>query len=202
MNCVKKIVYGFAALLIAAPLFAGCAPLDDELGDSADAEDYSDLEDQVTSAGNLRVKVGSAWVSVACKGNGTTPIADGTKDTWRILSDRRLINQKNLYLYCGEGWANGRNCQCSSSSSEAYHAITKADFNVDASDRKHENSLSTNLAAKGTMYIFPNNAHEFCLAVGPNKSIQNKDGGDDGNHHESTHKGKCNEWCFGSASCP
>jgi hypothetical protein len=51
------------------------------------------------------------------------------------------------------------------------------------------------------MYIFPNNGHEFCLVVGSNDIIENKDGGDDGSHHESTHKGKCNEWCFGDG-CP
>jgi hypothetical protein len=106
-----------------------------------------------------------------------------------------------VYLFCDEGWADGRDCQCSRSSSEAYHAIAQADFNVSSGARKYGNGLTTSLAGRGPMYIFPNNGHEFCLVVGSNDIIENKDGGDDGSHHESTHKGKCNEWCFGDG-CP
>ncbi len=151
-----------------------------------------------SGSGNLRVLTGGKWVSVGC-GSGA-PRADGSNDKWEI-TDRKLRNQKGVYLYCGEGWADGRDCQCSTGSSERYHAVTKADFNVADKDRKYGNMLTTTLAARGSMYIFPNNAHEFCLATGTNNIIENKDGGDDGSHHESTHKGKCNEWCFGSG-CP
>ncbi len=151
-----------------------------------------------SGSGNLRVKVGSRWVSVGCASGA--PRADGGSDRWQIV-DRKLINQNGVYLFCDEGWADGRDCQCSRSSSEAYHAIAQADFTVAASARKYGNGLTTSLAGRGPMYIFPNNAHEFCLAVGSNNIIENKDGGDDGNHHESTHKGKCNEWCLGDG-CP
>ncbi len=151
-----------------------------------------------SGSGNLRVNVGGNWVSVGC-GSGA-PRADGSSDKWEI-TDRKLRNQNGVYLYCAEGWADGRDCQCSSGSSERYHAVTQADFNAHSNTRKYGNSLTTTLAALGPMYIFPNNAHEFCLATGTNNIIENKDGGDDGNHYESTHKGKCNEWCFGSG-CP
>jgi hypothetical protein len=151
-----------------------------------------------SGSGNLRVRVGGSWVSVGC--GGSAPRADGSSDKWLII-DRKLRNQDGVYLFCDEGWADGRACECSRRNSEGYHAITQADFNVADSARKHGNSLTTSVAARGSMYIFPNNAHEFCLAVGTNSVIQNKDGGDDGRHHESSHTGRCNEWCFGDG-CP
>ncbi len=152
-----------------------------------------------TGSGNLRVLTGGKWVSVGC-GSGT-PRADGSNDKWQIVDTRKLRNQNGVYLYCGEGWADGRNCECDKGKSEAYHAVTQADFNVNDNQRKYGNSLTNTLAARGPMWIFPNNAHEFCLAVGSNNNIQNKDGGDDGSHNESTHKGKCNEWCL-DGGCP
>ncbi len=149
-------------------------------------------------SGNLRVQVGGRWVSVGC-GSGA-PRADGSSDKWQII-DRKLRNQKGVYLFCGEGWPDGKDCQCSTGSSEAYHAVAQADFNVADSARKYGNMLTESVAARGPLYIFPNNAHEFCLATGANNIIENKDGGDDGSHHESAHKGKCNQWCFGGG-CP
>lgn len=151
-----------------------------------------------TGTGNLRVQVGGRWVSVGC-GSGA-PRADGSSDKWQII-DRKLRNEKGVYLFCDEGWTDGRDCVCSTGSSEGYHAIGRADFNVDASARTLGNALTENLTARGTVYIFPNNGHEFCLAVGSNNIIENKDGGNDGNHHESTHAGKCPQWCLGSG-CP
>ncbi len=192
-----------AALCIGAPLslfIPACAAesyetLDTEL----DMEEDAESTDQAYTASALKVRVSGVWKRVGCSG-GTVAKANGSSDTWTIV-DRRLKNQNGVYLHCAEGLPDGKTCQCVSGSGEAYHAITKADMNVDASQRVHGNSLSTTLAAKGTMYIFPNNAHEFCLGVNSSSEIFNKDGGDDGSHHESTHAGKCNEWCFGSG-CP
>ena len=151
-----------------------------------------------TGSGNLRVRVSGRWVSVGC--DGDQPRANGSSDRWR-LEDRKLKNQDGDYLFCDEGWADGRDCRCTSGSSEAYHAITQADWDVDAADRVHGNALTDRLTPKGPMYIFPNNAHEFCLSAGSGGIIENVDGGDDGRHHESTHAGKCDQWCMGDG-CP
>ncbi len=146
--------------------------------------------------GNLRVKVGGRWVSVGCD-NGE-PHANGSSDKWQII-DRKLRNQNGVYLFCGEGWPDGKYCQCSTGSSEAYHAVAQPDFNSADSTRQYGNMLKASVVeSQGSTYIFPNNAHESCLAVGANNIIENKDGGDDGSHNESTHKDRCNEWCFGS----
>jgi hypothetical protein len=193
-----------ATLCIGAPLslfVPACAADPSETTDLEMEEVDEEIEstEQAVIGSVLKVRVGTSWKRVGCSG-GTVPKANGSTDTWTIV-DRKLKNQNGIYLHCSEGWTSEKKCQCVSGGSEAYHAITKADMNVDASKREHGNSLSTKLAALGTMYIFPNNAHEFCLAVNSSSEIFNKDGGDDGNHHESTHAGKCNEWCFGGG-CP
>jgi hypothetical protein len=193
-----------ATLCIGAPLslfVPACAADPSETTDLEMEEEDEELEstEQAATGSALKVRVSGVWKRVGCTGS-TVPKANGSSDTWTIV-DRKLKNQNGVYLYCGEGWPDGKKCVCSSGSSEAYHAITKADMNVHESKRVHGNMLTTTLAAKGTMYIFPNNAHEYCLGVNASSEIYNKDGGDDGNHHESTHAGKCNEWCFGSG-CP
>ena len=154
----------------------------------------------VLGSGNLRVLTGNGtWVSVSC--DSGEPRADGGNDIWRT-SGRKLLNQDDVYLYCPESYRDGDDCRCSSSRSERFHAIAHDDFNVDASDRRYPNSLGSRVTERGPMWIFPNSGHEYCLSVGRNNNvIETVDGGDDRNHHESTHQGRCNEWCL-AGGCP
>ncbi len=188
-----------AALCIGAPLSLFIPACAAESNDTVDMEeDVDSAEQAVSSPATLKVKVNGSWKSVGCS-NGV-PKANGSSDKW-VIDDRKLRNQAGSYLYCPEGQPDGKQCTCKAANFEKYHAITKADFDNHSSNREFGNSLTTALAAKGAMYIFPNNAHEFCLGVNASSVIFNKDGGDDGSHYESTHAGKCNEWCYGSG-CP
>lgn len=194
-----------AALCIGAPLslfIPACAADPSETTDLEMEDDDEDIAstEQAATGSVLKVRVSGVWKKVGCSGVNAVPKAGDTSDTWTIV-DRKLKNQKGIYLHCSEGWTSEKKCQCVSGGAEAYHAITEDDMNVDASKRVYGNSLTTSLAARDPMYIFPNNAHEFCLGVNSSSEIYNKDGGDDGSHHESTHANKCNKWCFGSG-CP
>lgn len=164
-------------------------------GDDAD----DDGEDRGSvGSGNLRVFVGGRWVAVGCETG--EPRANGSSDQWRIDS-RRLRNQDGVYLFCDEGWADGRDCECARNNREAYHAITEEDFDETNDSREHGNALNDRLAARGPMYIFPNSGHQFCLSAGRGGIIENVDGGDDRNHRESTHAEHCTRWCMGDG-CP
>ncbi len=143
----------------------------------------------------LRAKVGTSWVNVSCGGS----------NQWTITSGRKLksAGSGSVYLDCAESLTDGQSCACiaSEADAEAFHAITKADFNKKSSEVSG-NSLTQTLANKGPMYIFPNNAHETCVARSSGKTVVKNSGGS-GAHNESTHAGKCNEWCWGSGGdCP